>query len=109
MNGRTAGESSRKVVLDTETTGLELNQGHRIIEIGCVEVVNRRLTGNDFHRFVNPGRAIDAAAVDVHGITDAFLADKPSFAAIAKDLWDYIGGDELVIHNATFDVPFLDQ
>ena len=108
MNGRTSGESVRKVVLDTETTGLELNQGHRIIEIGCVEVVNRRLTGNDFHRFVNPGRMIDAAAVDVHGITNEFLADKPAFEAIAQDLWDYIGGDELVIHNASFDVPFLD-
>jgi DNA polymerase-3 subunit epsilon len=109
MNGRNSGESNRKVVLDTETTGLEVLQGHRIIEIGCVEVVNRRLTGNDFHRFVNPGRMIDAAAIDVHGITNEFLADKPAFEAIAQDLWDYIGGDELVIHNATFDVSFLDD
>jgi len=98
----------RQIVLDTETTGLEPEQGHRIIEIGCVELEDRRQTGNNFHVYLQPDREIDAAAVEVHGITNAFLADKPRFADIAPDLLAYIGGAELVIHNAPFDVGFLD-
>ncbi|MGQ0619115.1 MAG: DNA polymerase III subunit epsilon [Panacagrimonas sp.] len=98
----------RQIVLDTETTGLAVEQRHRIIEVGCVELVNRRPTGNSFHRYVNPERPVDEGAVRVHGITDAFLADKPRFADIAKDLWDWFSGDELIIHNAPFDLGFLD-
>lgn len=98
----------RQIVLDTETTGLEPEQGHRIIEIGCVELVERRLTGNNFHVYLQPDRDIDAAAVEVHGITNEFLADKPRFADVAADLLAYLAGAELVIHNAPFDVGFLD-
>ena len=98
----------RQIVLDTETTGLEPEQGHRIIEIGCVEMIERRLSGNNFHVYLQPDREIDAAAVDVHGITNAFLADKPRFADIVNDLMDYLRGAELIIHNAPFDVGFLD-
>lgn len=98
----------RQLVLDTETTGLSVEQGHRIIEIGIIELVNRRPTGNHFQRYVNPGRAVDEGAVQVHGITNQFLADKPSFSEVARDLWDWLAGDELVIHNAPFDVGFLD-
>lgn len=98
----------RQIVLDTETTGLEPEQGHRIIEIGCVEMVERRLTGNNFHVYLQPDREIDAAAVEVHGITNEFLADKPRFADVASDLLAYLKGAELVIHNAPFDVGFLD-
>ena len=98
----------RQIVLDTETTGLEPEQGHRIIEIGCVELVERRLTGNNFHVYLQPDREIDAAAVEVHGITNEFLADKPRFTDVAEDLTAYLKGAELVIHNAPFDVGFLD-
>lgn len=98
----------RQIVLDTETTGLEPEQGHRVIEIGCVELLDRRLTGNNFHVYLQPDREIDAAAVEVHGITNEFLADKPHFADIAGDLLAYLRGAELVIHNAPFDVGFLD-
>ena len=98
----------RQIVLDTETTGLEPEQGHRIIEIGCVELLERRLTGNNFHVFLQPDREIDAAAIEVHGITNEFLADKPRFADVAADLLAYLEGAELVIHNAPFDVGFLD-
>lgn len=98
----------RQIVLDTETTGLEPEQGHRIIEIGCVELVDRRLTGNNFHQYLQPEREIDAGAVEVHGITSEFLADKPRFADIFEDFVDYIRGAELIIHNAPFDVGFLD-
>ena len=98
----------RQIVLDTETTGLETSQGHRIIEIGAVELVDRRLTGNHFHRYLNPGRSIDDAALEVHGITEAFLADKPAFDQVRDELIDYLRGAELVIHNAPFDVGFLD-
>jgi len=100
--------TTRQIVLDTETTGLEPEQGHRIIEIGCVELVERRLTGNNFHVYLNPDREIDAAAVEVHGITNEMLADKPRFADIADDLLAYLRGSELIIHNAPFDVGFLD-
>ena len=99
----------RQIVLDTETTGLEPKQGHRIIEIGCVEMIERRLTGNNFHQYLQPDREIDEAAVEVHGITTDFLADKPRFADVVQDFIDYIRGAELIIHNAPFDVGFLDH
>lgn len=104
-----AATGQRQLVLDTETTGLSVLAGHRIIEVGIIELVNRRPTGSHFQRYVNPGRAVDEGAVQVHGITDAFLADKPRFADIAADLWDWLAGDELIIHNAPFDVGFLDE
>ena len=98
----------RQVVLDTETTGLEIEEGHRVIEIGCIEIVDRRLTGNDFQQYLCPDRDIDTGAQNVHGIDTAFLADKPRFAEIVDDVLDYVSGAELVIHNAPFDVGFLD-
>ncbi len=99
---------TRQIVLDTETTGLEPSQGHRIIEIGCVELIERRATGNDFHQYLQPDREIDSGAVEVHGITNEFLADKPRFEDVAQDFMDYIEGAELIIHNAPFDVGFID-
>lgn len=99
----------RQIVLDTETTGLEPSQGHKIIEIGCVELINRRLTGNHYHVYINPDREIDQGAIEVHGITNEFLADKPRFADIAKEFIEYIDGSELIIHNAAFDVGFIDH
>lgn len=99
----------RQVVLDTETTGLEAARGHRVIEIGGVELVNRRPTGRVLHHYVNPNRDIDAGAAAVHGITLAMLADKPRFEQIAEEFLAFIDGAELVIHNAPFDVGFLDQ
>ena len=99
----------RQIVLDTETTGLEVSQGHRIIEIGCVELQNRKLTGNHYHQYINPHREIDQGAIEVHGITNEFLADKPQFAQIARDFLSFIEGAELIIHNAPFDVGFLDS
>ena len=101
--------SSRQIVLDTETTGLSTADDHRIIEIGCVELVNRRLTGETFHQYINPQRAIDAGAMEVHGITNESLADKPVFADIAADFLRFIEGAELIIHNAAFDVGFLNH
>ncbi len=98
----------RQIVLDTETTGLEVSQGHRIIEIGCVELVNRKLSGNHYHQYIQPDREIDQGAIEVHGITNEFLADKPRFAKIADDFYRFVEGAELVIHNAAFDVGFLD-
>jgi DNA polymerase-3 subunit epsilon len=97
----------RQVVLDTETTGLDPALGHRVIEIGAVELVNRRMTGGTFHVYLNPDRAIDAGAMAVHGITDEFLADKPRFADISQQFLEFVRGAELVIHNAPFDVGFL--
>jgi DNA polymerase-3 subunit epsilon len=97
----------RQVVLDTETTGLEVALDHRIIEIGCVEIVGRKLTGRHFHRYINPQREIDAGAMEVHGISNEDLADKPLFAQVAGEFIDFIKGAELVIHNASFDVGFL--
>jgi DNA polymerase-3 subunit epsilon len=99
----------RQVVLDTETTGLDPRQGHRIIEIGCIEMDNRRLTGRRFHRYINPDREIDNGAIEVHGITNEFLADKPRFGEVAKEFIEFIDGAELVIHNAAFDVGFIDH
>jgi DNA polymerase-3 subunit epsilon len=98
---------SRQIVLDTETTGLNPKEGHRIIEIGCIELVNRRLTRNQFHVYINPQRIVDAGAIEVHGITNEFLQDKPVFADIAKDFFDFIQGAQLLIHNAPFDVGFI--
>jgi len=97
----------RQVVLDTETTGLEVSQGHRIIEIGCIEVLHRRTTDQQFHQFLNPEREIDAGAQEVHGISLEFLADKPLFPTIADDFIDFIRDAELIIHNASFDVGFI--
>jgi DNA polymerase-3 subunit epsilon len=99
----------RQIVLDTETTGLEVSQGHRIIEIGCIELVNRRVTGNHWHYYVNPDRAVDSGAFEVHGISNEFLQDKPRFAELAEEFHSYVAGAELVIHNAPFDVGFLDH
>ena len=97
----------RQIFLDTETTGLEHKFGHRIIEIGCVEMRNRRLTNRHFHRYLNPEREIDAGALEVHGITLEFLQDKPRFAEIAAEFLDFIRDAELIIHNAPFDIGFL--
>jgi DNA polymerase III subunit epsilon len=99
----------RQIVLDTETTGLEPELGHRIIEIGCVEILNRRPTGRTFHHYLNPDRDIDKGAAEVHGITLDKLRDKPRFADVADELMTFISGAELVIHNAAFDVAFLDH
>lgn len=99
----------RQIILDTETTGLEPAEGHRIIEIGCVELVNRRLTGSHFHQYLQPDREIDESAVEVHGITSEFLADKPRFADVAHEFLEFIRGAELIIHNAPFDVGFLNH
>lgn len=97
----------RQIVLDTETTGLEPERGHRIIEIGCVELVNRRATGATWHRYLCPERAIDEAAIEVHGLTNEFLQDKPRFAEIAEEFLAFVKDSELVIHNAPFDVGFI--
>ncbi|MDS4026999.1 MAG: DNA polymerase III subunit epsilon [Candidatus Contendobacter sp.] len=99
--------NARQIVLDTETTGLEPAQGHRIIEIGCIELLNRRLTRRQFHAYLQPDRAIDADAIRVHGITNAFLASQPRFPDIADELLNFIRGAELIIHNAPFDLGFL--
>jgi DNA polymerase-3 subunit epsilon len=98
----------RQIVLDTETTGLEVSRGHRIIEIGCVELVDRKLTGNHYHQYINPQRDIDQGAIEVHGITPEFLADKPVFSKIAREFYAFVDGAELIIHNAPFDIGFLD-
>ena len=97
----------RQVVLDTETTGI--GEGHKIIEIGCIELVDRKFTGRQYHQYVNPQRLVDPEAMEVHGITDEFLQDKPLFANIANDFIDFISGGQLVIHNAPFDVGFMDR
>lgn len=99
----------RQVILDTETTGLEPLESHKIIEIGCLEMVNRRLTRNEFHHYLNPGREIDEAAVEIHGITLDTLEDKPQFEELAEELLSFIKGAELIIHNAPFDVAFLNH
>lgn len=99
----------RQIVLDTETTGLETSQDHRIIEIGCVEMVNRKLTGRHYHQYINPQRKVDEGAMEVHGITDQFLEDKPLFDAIAPDFFEFVAGADLVIHNAPFDLGFINH
>lgn len=97
----------RQIILDTETTGLEPSDGHRIIEIGCVEIRNRRRSDRVFHQYLNPGREIEDGAYEVHGISNEFLADKPGFGDIARDLIDFIRDSEIIIHNAPFDVAFI--
>lgn len=99
----------RQVVLDTETTGLDPKQGHRMIEVGALELIDRRLTGRQFHSYINPEREIDQGAMEVHGITEEFLHDKPRFAEIADDLMAFVDGAELIIHNAPFDIGFIDN
>ena len=99
----------RQIVLDTETTGLEPRQGHRIIEIGALELFDRQLTGRQFHVYINPEREIEQGALEVHGITEEFLRDKPRFAEISDDLMAFVDGAELVIHNAPFDIGFIDN
>lgn len=99
----------RQIVLDTETTGLETSEDHRIIEIGCVELVDRRLTGNNLHIFLNPQREVDEGAIEIHGLDNEFLSDKPTFDQVASDFLNYVRGSQLVIHNAPFDVGFLDH
>ena len=101
--------AARQIVLDTETTGLNARLGDRVIEIGCVELLSRSVTERHFHRYLNPERDIEEGAAKVHGLTGEFLADKPKFADIAKEFVDYVSGAELIIHNAAFDVEFLDQ
>lgn len=97
----------RQIVLDTETTGLETSQGHRIIEIGCVELFNRRLTGRHYHQYINPEREVDAGAFQVHGISNDMLADKPKFAQIVDEFVSFVGDADLIIHNAAFDIGFI--
>lgn len=99
---------TRQIFFDTETTGLDPKDGHKIIEIGCVELIDRKYTGNNFHYYINPNRLIDAGALKVHGITQEFLDNKPIFADIAKEFLEYIKDSELIAHNAKFDVGFLD-
>jgi DNA polymerase-3 subunit epsilon len=101
--------ASRQIVLDTETTGLNAKFGDRVLEIGCVELLSRSVTERHFHRYLNPEREIEEGAAKVHGLTAEFLADKPKFADIAHEFVDYVSGAELIIHNAAFDVEFLDQ
>ena len=97
----------REIVLDTETTGFDPEDGHRIVEIGCVEIVNQIPTGNVYHQYINPARDMPTEAYDVHGISEEFLADKPLFAEIVKDFIDFVGTDKMVIHNAEFDMRFI--
>ena len=100
----------RQIILDTETTGLNAETGDRIVEIGCVELLNRKLTGRNLHFYINPERDSDEGALRVHGLTTEFLSDKPKFAGIAQELRDYLqGADELIIHNAPFDIGFLNK
>lgn len=99
----------RQIVLDTETTGLEPKAGHRIIEIGCIEILDRRITRNSFHTYINPGREVDPGALEVHGITNQFLKDKRRFAEVADEFLKFVTGAELVIHNAAFDVGFINH
>lgn len=101
--------AKRQIILDTETTGINPLEGHRIIEIGCVEMFNRRLTGNNFHVYLNPDRIIEQEAINIHGITNEFVADKQRFRDIAQQFFDYVQGAELVIHNAAFDVGFINH
>jgi DNA polymerase-3 subunit epsilon len=99
----------RQIILDTETTGLEPSEGHRVIEIGCVELIDRRLSGKHFHQYLNPKREIEDGALEVHGISNEFLQDKPLFEDVVEEFLEFIEGSELIIHNAPFDVGFLDS
>jgi DNA polymerase-3 subunit epsilon len=98
----------RQIVLDTETTGIDPASGHRIIEIGCVEMMERQPTGRNYHVYINPEREVEAEAITIHGITNEFLVDKPKFAEVADEFFEFIKGAELVIHNAAFDIGFMD-
>ncbi len=100
---------TRQIILDTETTGLDPQEGHRMIEIGCVEMIKRRVTNNDYHQYLQPGRKIDEEAQAVHGITPEFLADKPRFSEVVDEFMEYVKGAELIIHNAPFDVGFINN
>ncbi len=100
--------SARQIILDTETTGIDPEAGHNIIEIGCVEMVRRKLTGNTWHKYLQPDREVEAEAIEVHGITNEFLADKPKFAELGGEFLEFVRGAELIIHNAAFDIGFLD-
>ena len=104
-----ANPTNRSVVLDTETTGMPVTEGHRIIEIGCVELIGRKLSGRNFHVYLQPDREIDEGAIAVHGITDEFLADKPRFKDVAEEFFEFIQGAQLIIHNAAFDVGFINN
>lgn len=99
----------RQLILDTETTGLDPQQGHRLIEIGCIELIDRQVTGRNFHSYLQPDREIDAEAIAVHGITNEFLQDKPRFKQVVPELMEYLRGAELIIHNAPFDVGFIEN
>lgn len=99
----------RQIILDTETTGLEPSKGHKVIEIGCIEMINRRFTGNNFHVYINPERDIDSGAEKVHGISAVFLKDKPVFSTVYKQFKEYVDGAQLIIHNAPFDIGFLNH
>lgn len=101
--------AKRQIILDTETTGINPQEGHRIVEIGCVEMFNRRLTGHNYHVYLNPDRFMDQEVINIHGITNEFVADKPRFRDIAAEFFDYIQGAELVIHNAAFDIGFINH
>ncbi len=101
-------ESNRKIILDTETTGMPAVDGHRVIEIGCIEMLDRDITGNTYHQYLNPEREVDQGAYEIHGISNEFLADKPLMAVCMDEFLDFIRGAELIIHNAAFDVGFLD-
>ncbi|QOL25200.1 DNA polymerase III subunit epsilon [Thalassotalea sp. LPB0316] len=109
MGHPTEKQQERLVILDTETTGINPREGHRIVEIGCVEMINRQLTGRNYHVYINPQFEMEQEVIDVHGLTNEFLADKPLFADVAQDFIDFIHGAELVIHNAKFDVGFMDH
>ena len=100
---------NRQIILDTETTGLDRKSGHRVIEIGCVEIVNRKYTGNEYHVYLNPERVSDPGALEVHGLTTEFLSDKPKFEEIYQEFIDFIKDSELLIHNAEFDIGFLNH
>lgn len=102
-------KDERLVILDTETTGINPREGHRIVEVGCVEMINRQLTGRTYHAYINPQFQMEQEVIDVHGLTNEFLRDKPLFADVAQDFIDFIKGAELVIHNAKFDVGFMDH
>lgn len=109
MHQLTDSKARRQIVLDTETTGIDPKQGHRIIEIGCVELIDRKLTGRHFHVYLNPERLVEEEAIQIHGITNEYLQDKPVFAQVADDFIEFIRGAELVIHNAPFDVGHMDH
>ncbi|WDE07335.1 DNA polymerase III subunit epsilon [Thalassomonas viridans] len=102
-------KEQRLIILDTETTGISTREGHRIVEIGCVEMINRQLTGRNYHVYINPLRFMEQEVIDVHGLTNEFLQDKPVFSQVANDFIEFIRGAELVIHNAKFDVGFMDH